>query len=93
MLKQYNQEVVYDIKHTVTAWVNMIGIRVKKDALGFSNKSNLVSLNPESIFEREETFEYDSHRLSRSEKLRVANICEKYTMKSTLLSEEDSALV
>jgi len=71
----------------------MIGIRVKKDALEFSEKSSYLESVIESIIEREETFKYNSHRLSRSEKLRVANICVKYTMKSILPSEEDYALV
>jgi len=43
------------------------------------------------MIEREETFEYNSYRLSRNEKncTRSRYICEKYSMKSTLPSEED----
>jgi len=73
----------------------MIGIRVKKTLLDSSINFSFLESVIESIIEREETFGYNSH--SRSEKLhapiRVAYICEKYTMKSTLPSEENSALV
>jgi len=48
---------------TVTAWVNMIEIRVKKTLLDSAIKFSFL----ESFIEREETFEYNSHRLSRSE--------------------------
>jgi len=48
----------------------------------------------ESIIERVETFEYNSHWLSHSEKLYAYSLhLWKYTMKSPLPSEEDSALV
>jgi len=79
----------------VTAWVNKIGIRVKKTLLDSSIKSSFFESVKESIIEQEETFEYNSHWYSRSEKLsalRVAYISEKYIMKSTLHSEENSAL-
>jgi len=62
----------------------MIGIRVKNTLLDSAIKSSFLESIIESIFEREETFKYDSYRLSRSEKLRVANICAQYTMKSPL---------
>jgi len=46
----------------VTAWVNMIGIRVKKTLLDLSISYSFLESVIESIIEREETFEYNSHR-------------------------------
>jgi len=63
---------------TVTAWVNMIGIR-------FSNKIYFAWIRYRINYWTQETFKYNSHRLSCSEWYeRVGYICEKYTMKSTL---------
>jgi len=47
----------------------MIGIRVKKTLLDSAIKSSFLESVVESIMEREETFEYNSYRLSCSEKL------------------------
>jgi len=52
---------------TVTALMNMIGIRVKKTLLDSVIKSRILESVIELIIEREETFKYNSHRLSRSE--------------------------
>jgi len=41
--------------HTVTAWVNMIGIRVKETLLDATIKSSFLETIIESIIEREET--------------------------------------
>jgi len=69
---------------TVTAWVNMIGIRVKNKTL-WATKSSLFESVMESIIEREETFEYSLILICWVVGVvRVAYICEKYTIKSTL---------
>jgi len=75
---------------TVTSWMNMIGIRVKKTLLDSAMKSSFLVSVVELIIECEETFEYNSHSLSRSEQcVRVKN-----TMKSTIyLVKENSILV
>jgi len=74
MLKWYTTKKLFTINEknmqTVTAWVNMIETRVKKTLLDSAIKSSFLESVTESIIiEREETFEYNSHRLSRSEKL------------------------
>jgi len=88
-LYTYNQKVVYDKckehanGHSLSEYDWNSGI--KKMLLDSVIKSSLLESVIDSIIEREETFEYNSHRLSRSELyVRVAYICEKYTMKSTL---------
>jgi len=44
----------------------MIGILIKKYALDSAITSSFLESVIESIIEREENFEYNSHRLSRS---------------------------
>jgi len=51
----------------VTAWVNMIEIRVRKTLLDSAIKSSFIESVIESIVERKEIFEYNSDRLSCSE--------------------------
>jgi len=50
---------------TVTAWVNMIGILVKKTLLDSVIKPSFLESVLESIIKREETFEYNSYGMSR----------------------------
>jgi len=67
----------------------MIGIRVNKTLLVSATKSSFLGsiICIESIIEREETFEYSCVEVNNM------FICEKYTMKSTQPSEENSAVV
>jgi len=65
IFKWCNQKVAYDKRKNmqmVTAWVNMIGIPVKKTLLDSAIKSCFHKSIIEPIMEREDTFEkYISH--------------------------------
>jgi len=81
--------------------VNVIGIHVKKALLDSAIKSSFLECVIESNIEREETLLSNTILIGFSRNnmtvnnmyAYIPNICEIYTMKSTLPSEEDSALV
>jgi len=71
LVKWYNQKVVYD-KHKEHANGKSLSefdwnSGKKKTLLDSAIKFSFLESFIESIIEREETFEYNSHRLSRSE--------------------------